>query len=131
MKKLITILIAGLTAAVLTACGSGKEEAQQNAVHKITSEEAQKMMEEGDVTVVDVRTQEEYEEGHVPGAVLIPNETIGDEDIAKLPHKDAVILVYCRSGRRSAEAAGRLSKLGYENIYDFGGIIDWPYDVEK
>lgn len=131
MKKLATILIAGITAVMLTACGSGKDEVQQGGVRKITTEEAKKMMEQGTVTIVDVRTQEEYEDGHVPGAVLIPNESIGNEEPAQLPDKDAVILVYCRSGRRSAEAADKLHDLGYGNIYDFGGIIDWPYDVEK
>ncbi|NCB62807.1 MAG: rhodanese-like domain-containing protein [Clostridia bacterium] len=99
--------------------------------HKITAEEANKMMEEQEVTIVDVRTKAEYEEGHVPGAVLIPNESIGSEPPEALTDKEANLLVYCRSGRRSKEAADKLLALGYQNVYDFGGIIDWPYDVVK
>jgi len=96
---------------------------------KITPEEAKKLMDQGGVTVVDVRTQQEYDQGHIPGAILIPNETIVDTPPAQLPDKDAVILVYCRSGRRSADAAGKLSAMGYTHIRDLGGIKDWPYET--
>ena len=75
--------------------------------------------------ILDVRTQEEFEEKHIPDAVCIPNETIGSDEIAQLPDKDQLILVYCRSGNRSKQAAEKLAALGYTNIVEFGGIIDW------
>ena len=75
--------------------------------------------------IVDVRRQDEYISGHIPGAILIPNESIGTEPPTELPDKDQVILVYCRSGRRSKEAAGKLAEMGYTYIYEFGGIITW------
>ena len=97
----------------------------------ITAEEAKQIMdiEEGYV-ILDVRTQEEYDEGHIPGAILIPNTEIGDRAEDELTDKNQLILVYCRSGRRSKLAAEILVKLGYTNIREFGGIIDWPYEVE-
>ena len=94
---------------------------------KITAEQAYEMMNTQEVTIVDVRTQSEYDEGHIQNAVLIPNETIGSEPPSNLPDKNAVILVYCRSGRRSEEAARKLVNLGYVSVYDFGGINDWTY----
>jgi len=96
---------------------------------KITAEEAKQMMDEGDVVVADVRTESEFLEKRIAGAVLIPNETIGDTMPEQLPDIDAVILIYCRSGNRSRQAAEKLIAMGYTNIYDFGGIIDWPYDT--
>lgn len=89
------------------------------------------MLDEGGVTVVDVRTAEEYAEQHIPGAVLVPNESIGDEPPAKLPDQDAVLLVHCRTGVRSKQASDKLIKLGYTQVYDFGGIVDWPYETES
>ncbi len=94
---------------------------------KITAEQAYEMMNTQEVVIVDVRTQSEYDEGHIQNAVLIPNETIGSEPPTNLPDKNAIILVYCRSGRRSEEAARKLVNLGYVIIYDFGGINDWTY----
>ena len=98
---------------------------------KITAEQAYEMMNTQEVVIVDVRTQSEYDEGHIQNAVLIPNETIGSEPPSNLPDKNAVILVYCRSGRRSEEAARKLVNLGYVNVYDFGGINDWTYGTVK
>ena len=98
---------------------------------KITSDEAKKMMETQKVIVVDVRTLEEYNEGHIPNAISIPLETIENEAEAKLKNKDALILVYCRSGRRSREAALKLIENGYTNVIDFGGIKDWNGEVVK
>ena len=87
-------------------------------------------MDSGDaIIILDVRTQEEFNAGHIAGAILIPNETILDEQPALLPDLDAEILVYCRSGNRSAQSANKLLAMGYTNVYDFGGIIDWPYEV--
>jgi rhodanese-related sulfurtransferase len=80
--------------------------------------------------ILDVRTQEEYDEAHIPGAIVIPNTEIEARAESELPDKDQMILVYCRSGRRSKLAADILVELGYTNIYEFGGIIDWPYETE-
>ena len=97
----------------------------------ITAEEAKKIMDtqEGYI-ILDTRTQEEYEEKHIPGAIVISHEEILDKAESVLTDKDQLILVYCRSGRRSKLAAEDLVKLGYTNIKEFGGIIDWPYEVE-
>ena len=97
----------------------------------ITAEEAKQIMdsEEGYV-ILDVRTQEEYDQGHIPGAILIPDTEIKAKAQEVLTDKDQLILVYCRSGRRSKLAAEALVELGYTNIKEFGGIIDWPYEVE-
>lgn len=104
------------------------DEEKMGEYRKITPEEAKEMMDTQTVTVVDVRTEEEYRTEHIPGAVLVPNEEISDRALEILTDQDAVILVYCRSGRRSKQAAKALLELGYQNVYDFGGIIDWPYD---
>ena len=119
------------SAANESAPASGDQTAKTAEYHKISAEEAKKMMDEQDVVIVDVRTAAEYAEGHIADAVLVPNETIGDEAPAKLPNKDAVLLIYCRSGNRSRTAANKLLKLGYQNIYDFGGINTWPYEIVK
>ena len=78
---------------------------------------------------MDVRTKAEYDGGHIANAVLVPNETIADTSPPELPDKTATLLIYCRSGRRSRDAAEKLLALGYENVYDFGGINDWPYET--
>ncbi len=98
---------------------------------KISPEKAKYMMEHESVQIVDVRHEEEYREGHIPGAVLVTNETIGDTLPEELPDKKAVLLIYCRSGVRSTQVSQKLVRLGYENVYDFGGIINWPYEIEK
>lgn len=103
-----------------------------NSYKQISQEEAAQMMEEDDGhVIVDVRTQEEYDEGHIPGAICIPNEEITDTKPELLPDVDQVILIYCRSGRRSKEAAEKLFNMGYTHIYEFGGIIDWTGEIEK
>ena len=96
----------------------------------ITAEEAKKLMdsEEGCI-ILDVRSREEYDQGHIPGAILIPDTEIEAKAADLLPDKDQLILVYCRSGRRSKLAAQSLADLGYTNIREFGGILDWPYEV--
>ena len=81
--------------------------------------------------IVDVRRADEYASGHIPGAILVPNESIGTEKPAELPDLDQIILVYCRSGNRSAQAAKKLADLGYKNVYDFGGIMSWTGDIVK
>ncbi|MBR3635165.1 MAG: hypothetical protein IKN47_03120 [Lachnospiraceae bacterium] len=100
--------------------------------NQITQDEAKKMMEKDDGhIIVDVRRQDEYDEGHIPGAVCIPNESITDTMPSLLPDSNQVILVYCRSGRRSKEAAQKLFDMGYNNVYEFGGILDWTGEIEK
>ena len=95
----------------------------------LTPEQAKARMEEiPDLILLDVRTQEEFEQGHIPGAVCLPNEMIA-ADMPFLFGKDAEILLYCRSGRRSADAAKKLRDMGFTNVFDFGGIIDWPYET--
>ena len=130
-KKTGVILLAGILSILLCACASTKE--NKEAVYmNITAEEAKKIMDtESEYVVLDVRTEEEFAQGHIPGAMLIPDYAIREEADKALPNKDALILVYCRSGRRSAEAARTLADMGYTQVYDFGGIIDWPYEIEK
>lgn len=95
----------------------------------LTPEQAKARMEENpNLILLDVRTQEEFEQGHIPGAVCLPNEMIA-ADMPFLFGKDAEILLYCRSGRRSADAAKKLRDMGFTNVFDFGGIIDWPYET--
>ncbi len=102
------------------------------AVNTITPEQAKEIMDNNpDSVILDVRTQEEYDEGHIPGAVLLPDFEVTSRAPEVLPDKDAVILVYCRSGRRSALAAEALAQMGYTEVSDFGGIIDWPYETTK
>ncbi len=99
---------------------------------KITAEEAKTIMDtEKDYIIVDARTQEEFAEGHIENAILIPEYEIKDRAEKELPNKDTLILVYCRSGRRSKIASEELVKLGYTNVKEFGGIIDWPYEILK
>ena len=128
MKKLVFLLLAVM---LLTACGQDKENNQGAVYMNITAEEAKQIMdsEEGYI-ILDVRAQEEYDEGHIPGAILIPHTEIEARAEEVLTDKDQLILVYCRSGRRSKIAAEALLELGYTNIKEFGGIIDWPYETE-
>ena len=128
MKKLIFLL---LVVILFTACGQEKENDQGAGYVNITAEEAKQIMDsEGGYIILDVRTQEEYDQGHIPGAIVISHEEIEEKAEDVLTDKDQLILVYCRSGRRSKIAAEALLELGYTNIKEFGGIIDWPYEVE-
>lgn len=116
---------------LLTACGQNEKNDQEAAYLNITAEEAKSIMDtqEGYI-ILDVRTQAEYDQGHIPDAIVIPDTEVKDKAEEMLPDKDQLILVYCRSGRRSKNAAQILAELGYTNIREFGGIIDWPYEVE-
>lgn len=99
--------------------------------HLITAEDTKARIDSGDpVVIVDVRTPEEFASGHIAGAINVPNEGISGQMPEQLPDLNAELLIYCRSGRRSSDAAHKLVKLGYTQVYDFGGIIDWPYDIE-
>lgn len=123
MKKMFSALLAPLL--LLTGCGAGGEGYRQ-----ITQQEAKERMDAGGVLVLDVREQDEYDDGHIPGAVLLPLGTIDETSAAEtIGEKDAEVLVYCRSGNRSKQAAAKLAKLGYTNVYEFGGIMTWPYEV--
>lgn len=133
MKRLTAILpatvIIMLAALIFTGCGSSADDktaGDKKTYRQVSPEEAAAMMEEeSDYIILDVRTQEEYETAHIPGAICIPNETIGTEDIPELPDKDQLILVYCRSGNRSKQASEKLVNQGYTNIVEFGGINSW------
>ena len=129
MKKILPILLAVM---LLAACGQTNENTQQEAVYlNITPQEAKEIMDtqEGYV-ILDTRTQAEYDEGHIPGAIVLPYDEVLEKAEGILTDKNQLILVYCRSGRRSKLAAEDLVKLGYTNIREFGGIIDWPYETE-
>ena len=120
--------VAALLAALLAACGA----TSKPSYRQITADEAAQMMqEETGFVLLDVRTQEEYASGHIPGAICIPNETIGSEEIPELPDKDQLILVYCRSGNRSKQASQKLAEQDYTNVVEFGGINGWTGDLEK
>ena len=127
MKK-IALLI--LTMLLLTACGQRNQDTQEAVYMNITAQEAKEIMDtqEGYI-ILDTRTQEEYDEGHIPGAIVIPHDEITDRAEEELPDKDQLIMVYCRSGRRSKEAAEKLVKLGYTNVVEFGGILDWKGEI--
>ena len=129
MKKCLCVMLAML---LFTACGQQNKESQEAKYMNITAQEAKEIMDtqEGYV-ILDARTQEEYDQGHIPGAVLIPYDEVLQKAETILTDKNQLILVYCRSGRRSKLASQDLEKLGYTNIREFGGIIDWPYEVEE
>ena len=129
MKKIKRLLPVILSALLLTACNAP---GNSLGYKQITMSEAVKMMEtEKNYIILDVRRRDEYAEGHIPGAINVANEEIGTEEIPELPDKAQLILVYCRSGRRSKEASEKLVKLGYTNIVEFGGILDWKGEIVK
>ena len=143
MKKILCIISAVLCI-FLTACGNDSsigiiggadgptailvsEKGEKTMYEQITPQDAKKIMDSGDEHIIlDTREQDEFDEGHIPGAILIPYTEIENKAEEMLPDKDAQILVYCRSGRRSKIASESLAKLGYTNVKEFGGIIDWP-----
>ena len=143
IRKIVLLIIIGIFSVFGFSCSKTGNEKQDLVMSKeakngkkveykkITSDEAKKMMETQKAIVVDVRTLEEYNEGHIPNAISVPLETIENEAEAKLKNKDALILVYCRSGRRSREAALKLIEKGYTNVIDFGEIKDWNGEVVK
>lgn len=117
-------------------CGCNGEKPKENIIEtknsyeQITANQAKELMEkETEYIIIDARTQEEFDEGHIEGAILIPEYEISQRAEKELPDKDRLILVYCRSGRRSKIASQALVDLGYTNVKEFGGIIDWPYEI--
>ncbi len=126
MKRIIPFLLALF---LLTGCGGNPAD---GSYQKISQEEAKEMMDSQEVIILDVREQDEYDGGRIPGAVLLPVGTIDETTAAEvIPEKDSTVLVYCRSGNRSKTASSTLADLGYTNIYEFGGINTWPYETEE
>lgn len=148
MKKLLCIASI-LLCIYFTACGEAKsvgiiggadgptailvsEKGEKAMYQQITPQDAKKVMDSGEEHILlDVREQDEYDDGHIPGAMLIPYTEIESKAESLLPDKDKQILVYCRSGRRSKIASMSLAEMGYTNVKEFGGILDWPYEVVK
>ena len=132
MKKgLIIMLTISLSLFGLCACG-GENKTPTPQYEQISAEKAKELMNtEKDYVILDARTQEEFDEGHIKGAIMIPEYEVSNRAEKELPNKDQLILVYCRSGRRSKIAAQALQDLGYTNVKEFGGIIDWPYEIVK
>ena len=136
LKGLIFLLIISLSLFGTVGCsgqgGNNTVTEAKNSYEQISPQEAKKLMEtETDYIIIDARTQSEYDEGHIENAIMIPEYEISDRAEKELPDKDQLILVYCRSGRRSKIASQALVDLGYTNVKEFGGIIDWPYSVVK
>lgn len=136
MKRSVIGVCLGCMVLLFTAAcqstGTGQTaQVQETGYEQISQEEAKELMDtREDAVVLDVRTREEYEEAHIPDAICVPNESIQDTMPEELPDKDQLILVYCRSGNRSRQAAEKLSALGYTNVMEFGGINTWPYETE-
>lgn len=128
MKTIIVILLIALLLFISFKFLTTKEEPTSN-YNKITADKAKEMMEKEDVIIIDVRTEDEYNTSHIKNAVLIPNETIGNEKLKEVSNLNQKIIIYCRSGARSKKAAMKLINIGYKNVYDMGGIMNWPYET--
>ena len=144
VRNVVKVCFITITAMLLLSSCTGNKDSGSNTVQnttitekkgeymQITQEKAKNIMDtETGYILLDVRTEEEFAEGHIPGAVLIPDYQIGERAEGELTDKSQLILVYCRSGRRSKIAAEKLVNLGYTNVKEFGGIIDWPYETTK
>lgn len=132
MKQILIIFFI-FTTLFIQGCSSSEDNSNESGSFQVISgKDAHNMISENsDFIILDVRTEEEYNEGHIPDSILIPYTELEEKASSLLPDKSATILVYCRSGRRSNIAAETLFDLGYKNIYDFGGIIDWEYETVK
>ena len=138
MRQILLFAALAASLALLSGCALSKAKADtaedmtdKAAYQKISAEEAYEMMASQEVVVVDVRTREEYDGGHIENAVLVPNESIGSEMPEALPDKEATLLIYCRSGRRSKDAATKAAGAGVSERLRLGGVIDWPYELVK
>ena len=130
MKRILGIILAALLCLLCFVGCAQQEEVTVNTYQQISAQEAKEIMDSGkDHVIIDARTEEEFATGHIKNAILIPEYEVAERAEQELPDKDALILVYCRSGRRSKIASEELVKLGYSNVYEFGGIIDWPYEI--
>ena len=128
MKKLTVLTV--LLFCLCGCAGEKQEDLPEASYRRISQEEAKRIMEEEtDYLIIDVRTEEEFKEGHIPGALNIPNETIIDARPSQLPDSTQVLLIYCRSGNRSRQAAQKLADMGYVNVYEFGGINTWDGEI--
>lgn len=128
MKK-TTIAFLLVLLLLLVGCSRSSIE-EESGYKKISAEEAKEMIDTEDLVILDVRTKEEYDQAHIEGAILIPDYQLKEQAESKLPNKEEKILLYCRSGNRSESAAKILIEMGYSKVYDFGGIIDWPYELK-
>ena len=133
MKKLLILCMTFIC--ILSGCGNAdsvQNTEQKSGYKQVSMEEGLELMEaDSDYILLDVRRDDEFEEGHIPGAINIPNDSIGTEEIAELPDKNQTIYVYCRSGNRSKQASQKLVDLGYTDVIEFGGIIDYSGEIEK
>ena len=127
MKRSIVVTMAIVLCAMVLLGGCG-----ENGYQQISQDEAKEMMDSQEVVILDVREQDEFDSGHIAGAVLLPVGSISEATAAEvIPKKDSVVLIYCRSGNRSKTASEKLVELGYTKVYEFGGINTWPYEIEE
>ena len=139
MRNLITVIIILVIIVVIGIFLKNRNSKEDNKntvkdanIQYVSMNDIEKIMNENEnYIILDVRTIEEYNDGHIPNAICIPNETIDENVVNKLPNKEQLILIYCRSGNRSKQATTKLKDLGYLNLIEFGGIIDWPGEIEK
>ncbi len=132
MKRILSLIFLFICASNLVGCEKSENESANSDYRKISAQEAKEMLDQNkDILLVDVRSEEEFKESHIEGAILIPSTEIASLAKTELPDKQATILIYCRSGNRSATASKELIAQGYSNIFDFGGINDWPYETVK
>ena len=139
MRNLITVIIILVIIVVIGIFLKNRNSKEDNKntvkdanIQYVSMNDIEKIMNENEnYIILDVRTIEEYNDGHIPSAICIPNETIDGNVVNKLPNKEQLILIYCRSGNRSKQATIKLKDLGYLNLIEFGGIIDWPGEIEK
>ena len=127
MNRSIVVTMAIVLCAMVLLGGCG-----ENGYQQISQDEAKEMMDSQEVVILDVREQDEFDSGHIAGAVLLPVGSISEATAAEvIPKKDSVVLVYCRSGNRSKTASEKLVELAYTKVYEFGGINTWPYEIEE
>lgn len=130
LRRTVFAMLAIVLVIGCSGCTKSSDRVSNATFQQISPEDAmQRMKTESNFQIVDVRRQEEYAAGHIPDAICIPNESIGTEPVPELPDLDQMLLIYCRSGRRSKEAAQKLADIGYTNVYEFGGILDWPGEI--
>lgn len=129
-RRLLSVIAALVFLLALSGCGAAEKEG--SVYMNINAEKAKEMMDGLEKFVLlDARSEEEFSEGHIPGAIVIPHEEVSERAEAEIPEKDVPVFVYCRSGNRSKTASKALVDLGYSEVYEFGGIIDWPYEIEQ